>query len=191
MQRSREYLYDRFKNNQKPNENDFRDLIDSGPNFYDDNTGWYYYRFVPHKVDEKNAFKIAGGKAEALIAPSPSGARVTGGMSILKPKGLSNIEEISIKGNITNVRNPIKVIFNLWDSSSEDMLHSEEMSFTRPVVENPNPQNTTLTWVRAIEKRIDPNDAILYIEVELDPGRVIVADDRTSITVTRIGIKFT
>lgn len=49
MPKSREYLYDLFKNNRKPNEDDFKALIDSSVNLQDDrpNAGWYYFHFLP------------------------------------------------------------------------------------------------------------------------------------------------
>ena len=106
MQRTRDNLYERFRNGDRPDENDFRDLIDSFFNIEDDslNAGWYYQRFIPVR---SGVTGLIGGSTPAVSLPGEpivtehetyiQGGRFAGIMMIFLPKRITRISGFYLK----------------------------------------------------------------------------------------------
>jgi len=124
MPSTREQLYQRFRNGQKPDQEDFKELIDSSFNIRENpreeipepvsNVGWYFFQFFPYPLyrlgfgasyRKYREFQVLTGKTIAVgssgdvsMTAVPSFA---GGMNIPIPKGVTYINQIRIKGEFS------------------------------------------------------------------------------------------
>lgn len=203
MQRSREYLYGRFKNNQKPNGDDFKDLIDSSFNVLDDkvNAGWYFFHFLPHpyygenglfassRLEKYPEFMSSGSETIAQYLSGVSLLAITGYMNIPLPKGISRVKGFRLIGSMDINDLRLGSLF-LNPTLRRSSIDSPGVSFSLPTItknrtgiqefDEPSPSSAIP------EIFINPNEDTLLLIINAFPG-----DPRNKIILEKFGIQFT
>ncbi|PTQ91919.1 hypothetical protein C8R30_12723 [Nitrosomonas nitrosa] len=190
MPKSRGYLYDLFKNNRKPNEDDFKALIDSSVNLQDDrpNAGWYYFRFLPYNNDPGNSFDynlgVGGTQAPDQVTGRGSpGSRKGGAMGIFIPRGVSRINRLRVVGN-SSIRGESQSLYVQLIKSTRSPDQLEVFSNTITITQHSGDQDISYQEI-PFQININPSEDALSLRIMM-----VSASARNNIFINSIGIEF-
>lgn len=185
MQRSRGYLYDRFKNNQKPNGDDFRDLIDSSYN----EKGWYYFLFLPHSISGANGFEMTNSNAFHLYKHERENNSADGIVNILLPKGVSRIISLQINGkmNIRGGNMRLDIFLSKYTNESSRLISLDDE--IKPIIRDTVGSHILGDELIPVNQIVDSGKDAVFLQIESFTEHIINNNFNT-VAITTIGIEF-